>query len=153
MVSSIDARSECRFAIGLDPGKRATGVVVFLLEPVLGILLARRIPNDELCELYLRDPSLCWVVMEDYRLYPWAAATMRWSALEEVRMIGAVEEICRHLEIPLIQIQPSSTKQSVTDHMLRQLGTWSRNQHVTDAFRVWWTATLFFWEDVVESFR
>jgi len=153
MASSIKTRLPGRAAIGLDPGKRATGAVIFLLEPVLGVVMAKRIPNEELCEGFLRDPNICWIVMEDYRLFPWAAATMRWSPLEEVRLIGAVEEICRHLKIPLIKVQPSSTKQSVTNLMLRQLGTWSRNQHVTDAFRVWWTATLFFWEDVMEHFR
>lgn len=140
-------------AIGLDPGRRATGTVVLLLKPVLGVVAARRIPNEELYDSYLRGGDIAFVVMEDYRLYPWAAATMRWSPLEEVRTIGAVEEICRHLGIPLVKIQPSSTKQSVTDHMLRQLGTWARNQHITDAFRVWWTAVLFHWEDVIGTIR
>ena len=129
-----------RLVAGIDPGKRMSGLVVACLDPVFGIQLAKRTKNPVVCDFLWRE-NFVLVCMEDFRIYPWALKSMRWDELNEVRMIGAVEEICRFAEIPLSHYQPSVTK-SISDKQLVALGTWSRNAHVNDAFRVLWCGVL-----------
>ena len=126
---------------GIDPGRRASGLVVFTLQPALGVVKAKRLSNPEVYDL-LWSASIRLVCMEDFKLYPWALGSLRWNELKEVRMIGAVEEICRRRQIRLIKVFPSQSKALVKDRDLIQLGTWSRNAHVNDACRVFWASLL-----------
>jgi hypothetical protein len=102
---------------------------------------AKRLPNAKVCDL-LWELSVQVVYMENFRLYPWMANSMRWEEFKEIRLIGAVEEICRRREIHLVEVSPSQSKALVDDQDLVKLGTWSRNAHVNDAFRVFWASTL-----------
>lgn len=126
---------------GIDPGRKSSGLVVLTLRPALGVVRAKRLPNARVCDLLWKTSVYC-VYMEDYRLYPWMLGSLRWDPLKEVRLIGAVEEICRKRQIQLIKVSPSQSKALVDDQDLVKLGTWSRNAHVNDAFRVFWASTL-----------
>lgn len=128
-------------AFGIDPGRKSSGLVIFTIRPALGVVKAKRLRNHKVCDL-LWESSVCCVYMEDYRLYPWMLGSLRWEELKEVRMIGAVEEICRRRRIELIKVPPHQSKALVKDQDLVQLRTWSRNAHVNDAFRVFWASLL-----------
>ena len=128
-------------AFGIDPGRKSSGLVILTLQPALGVVKAERLKNHQVCDL-LWELSVCCVHMEDYRLYPWMLGSLRWEELKEVRMIGAIEEICRRRRIELIKVPPHQSKALVTDQDLVKLGTWSRNAHVNDAFRVFWASLL-----------
>ena len=128
-------------AFGIDPGRKSSGLVIFMLYPALGVVKAKRLPNHKVCDL-LWELSVCCVYMEDYRLYPWMLGSLRWEELKEVRLIGAVEEICRKRKIELVKVPPHQSKALVKDQDLVRLNTWSRNVHVNDAFRVFWASLL-----------
>lgn len=127
--------------MGIDPGRRVSGMVVLSLTPTVSVRRAARLPNDHVCNLLWALP-LVSVSMEGFRLYPWVAMDKRWDDLLEVKMIGRVEEICRVRQIQLDVAFPSEIKRVIEDPILRLLGTWSRNPHVMDAFRVFWYTSL-----------
>ena len=142
-IHSIEDLGTVDLVVGLDPGKRMTGTFLVMLEPVLGIVVADRLYNTDLKELIWELDSISEVVMEDFRIYPWMLQALRWDYLEEVRLIGAVEEICRVKNIDLVLVTPSQSKRLVEDHELLALGTAFRNRHVSDGARAFWAATLY----------
>lgn len=127
--------------LGIDPGRRMSGLVAMLFWPAMGVVKAERLYNSQVCDL-VWEAEIYKVCMEDYRLYPWLLGSLKWNELKEVRLIGAVEEVCRVRHIPLVLVSPSQSKALVKDHDLVALGTWSRNVHVNDAFRVFWATIL-----------
>lgn len=130
-----------RLAVGIDPGRQRCGCVVISLEPLLGVFLAKRLSNVELCELLWElEPE--FIFIEGFRLYPWIAKDKRWDYFPEIRIIGAVEEIARVCSLKMVEIPPSQSKNNVPDKLLYLLGTWARCHHTTDAFRVFWTVVL-----------
>ncbi|KPK91436.1 MAG: hypothetical protein AMJ88_13565 [Anaerolineae bacterium SM23_ 63] len=126
---------------GIDPGRKVSGLVVLGLQPVIHVYQASRATNKAVCDFLWKLP-LVSVAIEGFRLYPWILHDKRWDDLPEVRMIGAVEEVCRIRKIPLIVAFPSEVKRMVSDELLHALGTWSRNPHIMDAFRVFWYTSL-----------
>lgn len=135
---------ECEFEkhkdliFGLDPGKRRTGTVVCeVKEGRVCVLGWRRLKNQELLDA-LWSWDVQGVVMEDFRLYPWVLKNLAWDHLEEVRLIGAVEEITRRKGVFLEEIQPADSKKMVSDQFLKSQKTWSGNAHIRDAFRILW---------------
>lgn len=76
------------------------------------------------------------VVMEDWVLYPWAAEAQVWDKQRTVRVIGAVELLCRQHGIPLV-LQPAKIKESAEAggaeaYFKRPLHP---NRHANDAIR------------------
>jgi len=128
--------------VGLDPGRRRTGTVVIRLNPVIGVVHTERMDNDRLCDLLWTLDGLVTVGMEDFQLRPSAMVSLRWNTLKEVRLIGAVEEVCRRRGIHLVQVTPAQAKKLITNERLKRLGTWSRNAHISDAFRVLWVVVF-----------
>lgn len=124
--------------VGLDPGRHQTGTVIIRLNPTIGVVRAGRMDNNQLCDLLWTLDGLTIVGMEDFQLRPSAMISLRWNPLREVRLIGAVEEICRKRQVRLIHVTPAQAKKLITNERLKRLGTWSRNAHVSDAFRVLW---------------
>jgi hypothetical protein len=120
-----------------------TGTFMVMLEPVMGIVIADRLYNEEVLDLIWETDALVQVVMEDFRLYPWILPSLRWDYLEEVRLIGSVDEVCRVKGLERLLVTPSQSKQLVKDGELVALGTNFRNKHVSDGARVFWASTLY----------
>lgn len=146
------ANLRCAFAnqviVGLDPGRQRTGCAVMMTKPVVGVLLAKRLTNVEVCDLIWElEPDL--ICVEGFRLYPWIAKDKRWDHFPEIRIIGAVHEIARVCGIPVVEITPAQNKKTTPNEHLHILGTWATCHHTTDAFRVFWTVVFGKLDDVI----
>ena len=138
MKTNSTARcSQHSLVVGVDPGRQRSGFVVARVWPTLGITTTGRMVNAEICDFLWSEPVV-EAFVEDFRLRPWALGSMRWNSLLTVRMIGALEEVTRRRRIRLLEVEPAAAKRFATDELLIDLGTWSRNGHVNDAFRVLW---------------
>lgn len=123
--------------VGVDPGRERSGFVVARVWPTLGVTTTGRLTNPDICDFLWSEPVV-ELFVEDFRLRPWALASMRWNTLQTVRMIGALEEVARRRHLRLLLIEPAAAKRFATDQLLTDMGTWSRNAHINDAFRVLW---------------
>ena len=124
--------------VGLDPGRQRTGCAVMMTEPVVGVILAKRLTNEGVCDLLWEiEPDL--ICVEGFRLYPWIAKDKRWDHFPEIRVIGAICEIARVCGIPVVEISAAQNKKATPNEHLYILETWATCHHTTDAFRVFWT--------------
>jgi len=75
------------------------------------------------------------VVVEDYRVYPWKMRQHVWSPLNTVRLIGAIDLICKDLKVPIV-LQGANKAKVITDERLKAWGLWKPgNPHAMDAVR------------------
>ena len=75
------------------------------------------------------------VVCEDYRIYSGKRLVQAYSPVDTVRIIGAIEYVCKKEQIPLYKQMASGPKGFVTDDKLKDWGYWTKNPHVRDAVR------------------
>ncbi len=75
------------------------------------------------------------VIIEDYRVYPWRLKQQSWSALETVRLIGAIELVCSDLGVRCV-LQGAHKGKIISDAKLRQWGIYKVGKtHTNDAIR------------------
>jgi hypothetical protein len=100
--------------LSIDPGA-ATGIALIECGNSLSsfVIVMREVVElwygiEELIEQYKPDV----VVMEQYRLYPNKARVQAYSTMVSPRVIGAVEEICRRLNVYLVE-QPATRAKNI----------------------------------------
>jgi hypothetical protein len=80
-----------------------------------------------------KQPDL--VICEAYVLYPWKADSQAWSDFQTPRLIGSLQTMCRHRQIPLI-MQGADKKTFATDIKLKGWGFYQKShRHANDAIR------------------
>ena len=87
-------------------------------------------------ELFERLEGVELVVIEEWRLYPWAAEALAWNECRTARVIGALEYICRERGIPYV-MQPAKIKESAQAAGVENLYLSPRheNRHANDALQ------------------
>lgn len=136
--------------VGLDPGRNRTGCAIMMTEPLVGVILAKRLTNSEVCDLLWElEPDL--ICVEGFRLYPWIAKDKRWDHFPEIRVIGAICEVARVCGVPVLEISSAQNKKAISNEHLYTLGTWATCHHTTDAFRVFWTVVFGKLDDVIRE--
>jgi len=75
------------------------------------------------------------VVCEEYRIYSGKRLVQAYSSVETVRIIGAIEFVCRKYKIKLIKQMASGVKGFVTNEKLKEWGYYIKNKHARDAIR------------------
>ena len=122
--------------LAVDPGD-TTGYCVFdncqLTEAgQLGTKGALVEPIRDLIERV--QPSV--VVAEEYRIYPDKALEHTHSVVPTIKLIGALEYVCRQRGIPIYFQAAATAKGFGTDDKLEMWGFWQRGQqHARDAIR------------------
>lgn len=73
-------------------------------------------------------------VVEDFRIYPWAAKELAWDRVRTARVIGALTFMARQKEIPLI-LQPAAIKSAAVAAGAEELfdSPLYENRHSNDA--------------------
>lgn len=128
-----------RVVLAVDPGHGHCGIAVFRDENC--VWAGEKTPQelydwlDVGAAQWARD-TLQWDVMvvEEFRLYPKAAAAQTWSELGTVEVIGVIREYCRRRGIEFV-LQPASIKRP-TRSILRAHGEsiLGKGGHAKDAF-------------------
>lgn len=75
------------------------------------------------------------VVCEEYRIYSGKRLAQAYSAVETVRIIGAIEFICRKYKIRLVKQMASGVKGFCNNDRLKKWGYYIKNRHARDAVR------------------
>lgn len=83
------------------------------------------------------------VICEDYRIYSGKRLVQAWSPVDTIRIIGAIEFVCRHDSIKLVKQMASGIKGFVDDTKLKDWDMWNKNEHVRDSIRHGVYALLF----------
>lgn len=126
--------------LALDPGE-TTGWAVFRSgqlasygQIVVPTFKDSRIDARDVWALFRTvEPDV--VVIEGYRVYASKAKHHTWSALYTPKLIGYVEAVCQHDDIPYY-IQMASSKMFCTNEKLKRWGYYPKGEpHAADAVR------------------
>jgi hypothetical protein len=123
--------------IAIDPGEEHNGVAVFVEgECRWTTTVSRDILFDSLgvwSALYCKKGMFDVVVVEEFKLYPGKAASLSWSTLGTVEIIGALRERYRREGITFVT-QPASIKKP-TKAMVKRRGLpiMGKDGHARDA--------------------
>ena len=66
------------------------------------------------------------VVCEDYRIYSGKRLVQAWSPVDTIRIIGAIEFVCRHDKIKLVKQMATGVKKFVSDDKLKDWNMWNK---------------------------
>lgn len=81
-----------------------------------------------------KNPSI--LVLEDYRIYASKSKEHTFSRVDTIRIIGAIEFVCKHDGIPLVKQMAGMAKGFVTDEKLKEWGLYKGiNRHARDSVR------------------
>ena len=93
-------------------------------------------PIIDLIQSYYRNEPNSVVVCEDYKIYPNKQLEHVLSSVDTVRIIGAIEFMCHHDNVPLVKQMASVHKGFVTDTKLKEWGLYKGiNRHSRDAVK------------------
>jgi hypothetical protein len=116
----------------------------YIIDPEAGGFL-RDEALDE-CDLNPGDCKIGRIVMENFRLYPWALKRLQWNEVRTARVIGAIQLMARKRDIPCI-LQPAAIKAAAQAAGAESLyyEPHHENRHQNDAIQhfVFYRATEF----------
>ena len=121
--------------VSLDPGE-TTGWAMFkdglLTDSGQIPTLTCRAELMSLIEIAYPDVLVC----ENYRIYEHKLKRHANQEVYTLRLIGAIDYVCTHHQIPIVYQMASLAKGFVTDNKLKSWGMWKRGQrHARDAIR------------------
>lgn len=132
--------------LGLDPGITTGYAMLEIPKKLIGKLN----PEQDYSELLLT--SGVWdinekkytlleylnpdfVVIEDFRLYPWTSKAKIWDDFKEVKVLGGYMTLLQEVfDIPYI-LQLPAKKNFYTDEILKQMNLYPKVIHTRDAVR------------------
>lgn len=132
--------------LALDPGE-TTGFATFYGADIIGGYHVDWREIDQLKTWPMKDAItnlealIGWgkfdcVVMESYRIYSWMSDDHKWSPVNTIQLIGAIQTLCIQRNIPYIFQSAQIAKQFVTDELLKKLGLYQKGiRHGRDATR------------------
>jgi hypothetical protein len=134
--SRNDNREIPELLLSIDPGK-ISGWSVFIHSHLFSCGKVEWTQENECYAIIdvIEETMPDVVVCEDYRIYSGKRLVQAWSTVDTVRIIGAIEYICRKENIKLVKQMASTAKVFVTNEKLKEWNLWNKNEHIRDSIK------------------
>ena len=120
--------------LSIDPGE-TTGYAIFIKGSYHNSDIIQFSSTYDWQLLFAPEPDI--VVCEEYRIYGGQRLAHTGSKVDTIRIIGAIEYLCRQYDIPLYKQMASSHKNFCTDDKLKEWNFYKKiNKHSRDAIRI-----------------
>lgn len=124
--------------LAIDPGETCGYAKFFDGEPTIVDQC------KDITEVIFEHPSPSLIAYEDYRIYPGKLRQHSFSEVPTLKVIGAIEYICKQRNIKAIPILASTAKGFVTNKRLKEWGFYQKGlRHGMDALRLGLHVLLF----------